>query len=299
MSVRIIEEMELNGRLKVPVRLRVDGDSAPVQYDIRLQLLGVLQNPRLSQTEKLQHILRTIEEPSLRKVNVHLRSIDLESGEVAQEIDVHNIVVNTGREWHRNLMSCNSYPATHTVVLNSNENLGGASVAEVDCSAVAEDNHRPRYIAVGVGGTKQIASPPGAGSLYEVTTVNGLELPVQVTGSTVPYYAKQVDAQVVGDEDYYPDYFPSAYAVRYRTLFDDDEISFASQPTYGTSVPISEYLLLTSAADRSVSPAHADPGLGFGGPGVASVDGVCAYCTAATIVKTPLNGLEVVWEFRT
>jgi len=290
--MKFYESVSFNGRLPKPVRAAASQDSVSISVDVPEQLLERMRREGKDPAVLLKRLLMEHENPDWRKVNVRARTINLKTGEVEQEANIHNIIINYGRVWHRDLISVTGYPGGHTVRLNSPENLINHTPAvDITLEATAVSKHRPRYIALGVGGNKQSISPPGPGSLYETVTVVGLERPVQTSGGLVPYWMKQVDGQALGNEEYYPDYFPSAYAVRYRTLFDDDDVSFVDQPIYGADVPISEYLLLTSQADRSLEPANGD-GLGI-------VYGACAYCTASPIVKTPLNGLEVIWEFRT
>jgi len=213
------------------------------------------------------------------KVNVFARTVDLDTGETLEVARDHNIVVNIGRQWHRDLLAVTIFPADHT-------GDGGGSIACGD--GYAYDQHRPRYIGVGTSGNKQTAVPPGPGVLYETVNAKGLEAPAKVDAT---YWMKQIDPQPVGDDSYYLDYKPSAFAIRFRTLFTSEEISFAAQPTFGTSVPVSEYGLFTSAANWTTEPAHGDGGT--------DITGFLAYCTAAPVTKTPSNGLEVIWEFRT
>lgn len=277
---RTQEEMSFNSRLPSD------------EGDLR-QYVGRLRDAGHSADGILRKLLTWSERTACGRVNVSARTFDLRSGRTVERANVHNIVINTGRLWHRDILAVESYPTEHTVIVGSPEyvNGGPGSDIEVDLADEAINNHRPRYVAVGVGGNKQTIVPPGPGSLYETVTAKGLERPVQVSGGTVPYWMKEVQGQPYGNEEYYPDYFPSAYAIRFRCILTDVDVSFADQPTYGTDVPISEYLLLTSAADRSIEPAHGD--------GSVDVIGALAYCTASPISKTPFNGLEVIWELRT
>jgi len=288
--MRIREEVSFNSRLPSPV-LENRPDSIDVSVALPADLHEELVRSGKDPGELLRQLLMRHESPDWRKVNVRARTVNLKTGEVEEEATVHNIVINTGRVWHRDLIAVETYPGAHTVISGSPQNGAGSPVADISLEATAVSNHRPRYIGVGVGGNKQTISPPGPGALYETVTIKGLERPVQVTGGVPPYWMRQVDGQTYDEVEYFPDYFPSAFAVRYRTLFDDADISFPDQPTYGADVPISEYMLFTSAADRSIEPIN--------GTGLIDIVGACAYCTASPIVKTPLNGLEVIWEFRT
>ena len=278
------EDISFNGRLPKSI----DGEAQELdEHLVRLprDFVQKVQRSGLTVDEALQQLLQSLEDPGRWKVNVIARTINLKTGNVEEEVTSHNIVVDLGRQWHRDLLACDSFPATHTVeVPPSIVSLG---------DGYAVNQHRPRYIGVGVGGNKQTTTPPGPGALYEVVTIKGMERPALVTGTPAvsPIWMKQIDPQPVGSEDYYLDYYPSAYAIRFRTLFDTDEISYATQPTYGTNVPVSEFCLLSSRADRTVEPEH--------GTGTIDIPGVVAYTTTSTITKTPLNGLEVIWEFRT
>ena len=284
------ENVSFNGRLHDPITQQ---RTASLSVDFPAALLERIERSGKDPAALLKQLLFEHENPGWRKVNVTARTFNLKTGETEQEAKIHNIVINTGRVWHRDLIAVENYPGLHTVIDGSPQDSdnGGNSADEIELAAEAVSNHRPRYIAVGVGGNKQTISPPGPGALFETVSIKGLERPVQVSGGVVPFWMRQVDGQIYDDLEYFPDYFPSAYAVRYRTLFDDADISFEAQPTYGTDVPVSEYLLLTSAADRSIEPINGD--------GLIDITGACAYCTASPITKTPLNGLEVIWEFRT
>jgi len=207
-----------------------------------------------------------------------------ERGKIVGRRESHNVVTNTGRQWLRGLCSALSYPdmiPVDTPASNLNVNAFDAA------TNVQEDSkYRVRYIAYGVGGTMQGVTPPGVGTFTEVVTRYGLESPVEYVrnGATIFYLA-----QVVGQDLTDTAYAPNNFTIRFRRVAVETDISYALQPTYGTSVPLSEIGLFTSAANSII---HTSPVEGAG------AIGMVAYNTFATITKTPLFQLEVVWEWR-
>jgi hypothetical protein len=131
---------------------------------------------------------------------------------------------------------------------------------------------------------QSIAAP---GGYVELPSVAGIESPSIVktsTLSTTEEWLKQMLPQV------YPTNFPEEGTIVFHTLFAETEVSFvhASNPTFGTSVPVSEVGLFTSAADPFLSPDVATH--------VGDVPGMIAYGQMSPIVKTPNVELEVIWE---
>ena len=135
----------------------------------------------------------------------------------------------------------------------------------------------------------------------EITSVAGLENPVTVKDSTIPAktfeWMGEVDVQGVPANAALD--FPEDGTIVFRRLFAEDEISYlngagtASRDylgnIYGTSVPITEVGLFTSAADPFLAP-HIDSYSGN------DVPGIIAYGINEPLIKTPSVSLEVVWE---
>lgn len=206
---------------------------------------------------------------------------------VARPYEGHNIVVNLGRNWLKKIMCVGSYPVNDPDVVEPPEH--GETL-----EAYALDNYKMRFIAVGVGGIHQRQTPPGPGGQTEIVTVAGLEAPVAVKWKADPDYhwMKQVLAQPLTD----PLSHVSDTAVRFRCVFRETDISFADQQgPHGTNVPVSEALLLTSAAYPYVPPCLGEPYPGYPGH-VDSVPGAVAYNVFEDQPKTPFMTMEIDWE---
>jgi hypothetical protein len=186
-----------------------------------------------------------------------------ERGKIVAFRKGHNIFLDLGREW-----------LTHLISLAS---LG---------PDVAERNDRIKYMALGIGGTRQIAlsqansSPyidayPGSNAQTDINpTVTALERPVRVSGSEQTYPGIAGD-QWVGAVQAPPDFVSNG--VTFRRLFTADEVSYGSF----ASVPVSEVGLLTSAADPENY-----------------LNTLIAYDTFDTISKTGQVQLEIVWTLK-
>ena len=245
--------------------------------------------------------------------NVLMRTRDRE-GHIVDQVESHNIVVNLGRTYLRDSMAISQYP-----ILSSTPPPSTPSVSGI----VRRSEELIRYVALGVGGQLQTATYPGRGTFTEVVTVRGLERPVPVTYRADPtlvgvglaaddywQWVKQVEPQDSADE------LPDDFSVIYRAVFGYNEVSFSGQiGDYGTSVPISEILLLTSEAQAysrapmasaTYTVTHADLSAylwpptssssfpGYGG----DVGGAVAYNLTTPIYKTPGVTLEILWELR-
>lgn len=218
---------------------------------------------------------------------VHL--IARERGKKVGERESSNVVVNDGRTFLRGLISASSYPDAAVPPA-----AGAGALWEPTALTVvppgnvqSESAFRPRYIALGTGGTLQNVTPPGAGAYTEVAARLGLERPVYVnTVDTKPYYVGQIQGQDLSDSEDAPD----DYTIRFRRIFTEDEISYAGSNFTDApfAVPLSEALLLSSEYDDTdQSTAESS-----------TPDGVLAYNTFATLNKTPLIQVEVIWEWR-
>lgn len=199
--------------------------------------------------------------PIRREVNVHITLRDKPHGRIVEERKTHNIFLNYGREWLSELVA-------------------------LDASGATFRTDRIRYMAFGIGGTRQLLSVSTIQSLYggwsgyttptqtdTDPTVTGLEYPVEVTGSD--YY----------DDVKQPATFPEAGIVRFTSIAGYYEISYIAGPT---SVPLSEIGLFTEGVtDQSVSPEAAPP-----------ERYMVAYNTFDTLSKTQDYVLQVDWELR-
>jgi hypothetical protein len=206
--------------------------------------------------------MRIIDEIEVKQ-NVHI--IARERGKKVAERHGHNIFLNLGREWLAELIALAS--------LNPD---------------VAERSDRIKYIALGIGGTRQLALAQSANIPPIVTAYPGsnaqtdtdpsvtiLERPVRVTGGITPYPGVPGDIWV--GEVQAPPVHTVATETTFRRLFGPTDIS------YGTliSVPLSEVGLLTSAA----VPGNYQNQL-------------VAYDTFDTISKTGAVELEIVWTLK-
>lgn len=212
-------------------------------------------------------VRRNIKDDIEVKSNVFLTM--RERGKLVARREGHNIWLNLGREYLAQLISYSSYtPLT------------------------PERNDRVRYMGLGIGGNRQIApgvanSPPLGGAVppndYAGTnsqtdadpTVTRLERPVRVSGSNTAYPGLAGDVWI--GQVQAPAVHPIATQVTFIRLFTQLEVS------YGTylSVPLSEVMLFTNAADPAV----------FNNTGV-------AYDTFDTLSKTNAFELEISWTIR-
>lgn len=198
------------------------------------------------------------------EVRQNLNIIARERGKIVARRDGHNIWLNLGREYLASLIAYAAFSPLTT-----------------------ERDDRVRYMAFGIGGTKQVApgvanaspiSPPYVGTNNQTDTdpnITVLERPVRISGSSTNYpglagdvWAGQIQAPAVHS---------SATEVTFRRLFIQEEVNYAPF----LSVPLSEIGLLTSAANPNYY-----------------LNTLIAYDTFDTISKTFAINLEVVWTIR-
>ncbi len=196
-------------------------------------------------------------------------------GEVVDRRDSHNVFIDTGRKWLRQLVGVYSYSG---IAHGGDINMTGDDGPDGDSVAVGGKTYRPRYIGLGVGGVLQSITPPGKGAQIEEGPIVTLESPVLVYDDV---WLQQVLPQDdISDEEIYP----TDYSIRFRAVYDLTEVSFANQVMdLGTDVPISEIGLFTSEADRGIPPDG---------------DGLIAYNIFKPISKSPNFVLEIAWELR-
>lgn len=187
-----------------------------------------------------------------------------ERGKIVARREGHNIWLDLGREYLAQLISFNSFGPDTPV-----------------------RNDRIKYMGMGIGGTRQLAlatansapiSPPysGTNAQDDVTAaVTTLERPVRVSGSTTNYPGISGDAWI-GQVSAPPD-LSGGTEVVFTRVFTATEISYGPF----LSVPLSEVMLFTSAADPE----------NYQNTGV-------AYDTFDTISKTSAINLEVKWTIR-
>ena len=209
-------------------------------------------------------------------------------GAVVEEHEGHNIFLNVGRTWVRDLigMGAAAYPnpvAAGSADQNMSSDAGQSGNA--DTLAIGGKTYRVRFIGVGIGGIQQSITPPGPGTQEEVATITSLETPVQVVNPGAAQWLKEVLPQ---DDPTDTQIFPDNFKIRFRAIFGYNDISFVAQPTYGLSVPCTEIGLFTSLAGRDVDPAVVVPGS----------EGMIAYHVFDPISKTPNFVWEVAWELR-
>lgn len=261
-------------------------------------------------------------------VNVTVRTRDRQ-GRIVEEVKEHNVTLNVGRSFLRDSLCCDRFP------LQSYEppTLPPPSLT-TGLAAYAVNNHKPMYVAVGTGGIFQTHSYPGPGSRVSVATVRGLERPLPVAANmALPeapglggfrqygrfwQWMKQIEPQDLTD----PAQAQDPYTVTFRCLFAEGELAFPGQAgDYGLVMPVSEFLLLTSAADPYLAPTSTANGqyqvlkanrLPFEwtppGSGASQnyfdcytdqdVVGALAYDISVPISVTPNVSLEVLWEMR-
>lgn len=199
--------------------------------------------------------------PIRRESNVSVTLREEPNGRIVERRDTHNIFLNYGREWLSELVSLDSGDAVFR-------------------------NDRIRYMAFGLGGTRQLLNVSTVQSLFPAwstfttpaqedtdPTITGLEYPIEVTASD--YY----------DDVKQPATFPQAGIVRFTAVAGYLEISYPGGPT---SVPLSEIGLFTNAvSDQSVAPEPAPP-----------ARYMVAYNTFDTLSKTSSYVLQIDWELR-
>jgi len=266
------------------------------------------------------------------EVNVTVRTRDRD-GRILEEIKSHNVTLDVGRTFLRDSLWCPTMPLGSYEAPYADPPLDAVGLKEF-----AGNNHRPMFVAVGTGGVFQTHSYPGQGTQTEVSTRHGLERPLPVAVNMDPpdgiggsggfrqsgnfwQWMKQIEPQDTSD----PYQSRDGFSLTYRCIFTESEISFAGQAgDYGLAVPVSEFLLLTSAAFPYVAPTYVlggeykvlkannspfewtPPGgvqqdyfNGFGGvkPGP-DVIGALAYNISVPVTKTPNITMEVLWELR-
>lgn len=229
-----------------------------------------------------------------------------------------NIVVNNGRKYLRDVVSCKSYGSNSIDPPPPTRTVGERAAALAMITPWT--NHRIRYVALGTGGVLQSATyPPVSGTFVEQVSTQGLERPVAVAyrpgynpgglGLCEYQWLKQVEPQNSAEE------LPDDFSAVYRAFFGYSEVSFSSQPgEYNNVVPISEILLLTSEAEaytKAPTPAakyvvlnrdstvYTWPDGSTYFPGCnGDVPGAVAYNLTTPIYKTPNVTLEILWELR-
>lgn len=187
-----------------------------------------------------------------------------ERGKIVARREGHNIFLNLGREW-----------LAHLIALQT---IG---------PDVAERSDRVKYMALGMGGTKQLAlahansapygvAYPGSNVQTDINpAVTVLERPVRVSGSETTYPGIAGDAWVGSVQA--PAVHGTAYEATFTRVFQQAEISYGSF----TSVPLSEVGLLTSAASSSNY-----------------LNTLVAYDTFDTISKTGALELQITWTLK-
>lgn len=186
---------------------------------------------------------------------------------LVDERSSHNIMTNTGRHWLVRRLGASAFgnpPTPH-----STETV--------------------KWMGFGVGGSLQ-TNPLYRHSQQEVATVLSLEDPTPISGSPSPgfTYLKQVDVQAENATN-----FPDGGIG--RTVFvchiaqDEisflDAVSFRSQQSVGTHVPVSEAGLYLSGADPMLlTPTDANR--------------LICYDTFDPIFVTPTAVLRCEWELR-
>lgn len=187
-----------------------------------------------------------------------------ERGKIVTCREGHNIWLDLGREYLAQLIAFQSFGPDTPV-----------------------RNDRIKYIGLGIGGTRQLAlptansvpiSPPYVGTNAQndsTPTVTTLERPVRISGSVSAYPGISGDAWI-GQIAAPPD-LSGGTEVVFSRVFTQNEVSYSSF----LSVPVSEVMLFTSAADPE----------NYQNTGV-------AYDTFDTISKTSAINLEVKWTVR-
>jgi hypothetical protein len=194
-------------------------------------------------------------------VNVRMITRDRD-GRILQDIRSHNIVINSGRTFLRDLMAVTSYDRSsiqdppYKDDITNPYGMNGCTPRTLA---------RPRYVAVGTGGVLQSYEYPGNGGFQEIVSVPGLERPIPVklnpdgfvpsppepytTSDYLWQWMKQVEPQTSDD----PNTMRDSFSVTYRAIFNYDELSFPQQiGQYENIIPVTEILLLTSEGDPYV-----------------------------------------------
>lgn len=207
------------------------------------------------------------------EVKSNLIMIARERGKIVTRRETHNIFLDVGREWLSQLISYQSY---------------GPDVYQRD--------DRVRYIGFGIGGSRQIApatadaspiggpgdpyaanSAAGIGSNSQTDTdpsVTRMERPVRVSGGVANYPG-------LGGDEWLgliqaPAEHNTGTSTTFRRVFTQEELSYGPF----TSVPLSEAMLFTSAANQNF---YLNTGI--------------AYDTFDTLSKTTAISIEVEWTF--
>jgi len=200
-------------------------------------------------------------------VRSNLKLTMRERGKVAARREGHNIWLNLGREYLAHLIALASYGPD-----------------------VPQEDHRIKYMGLGIGGTRQVA--PGVANVPPMSVVylgsnaqtdidplvQQLERPVRISGSTTgptdPYSPSDVWLGTVQA----PPIHATATEVTFVRVFTQTEVSYSSF----ISVPLSEIMLFTSNA------------IPIGEPHNTGV----AYDTFDTLSKTGAFELEGEWTIR-
>lgn len=203
------------------------------------------------------------------EVRSNLKLTMRERGKIVARREGHNIWLNQGRNYLARLIS-------------------------YDTGEVPFEDNRVKYMGLGIGGTRQNSlavansppvSPTGSGGFYPAgtnlqvdtdPTVEMLERPVQVTAA--PLFLKQVTMPPIFQprSDLAPSN-PLNTQSEFHCLFEVTDVNFGSL----LSVPVSEVMLYTAAADPSLGINHG-----------------IAYDTFDSLSKTAAFDLEIVWTIR-
>jgi len=258
------------------------------------------------------------------ELNVKITTQDLR-GNVLSVYESHNVVINLGRKYLRDLL-CTKF------FLTASSSPPPVTPAAPEPGHVFT-NHRPKYVAVGVGGALQTYSYPGGGAFTEIVTTTGLERPVPIAvnldepsgGGSGGFYQsgkfwqwmKQVEPLSITNPDTTPDDFTAVF----RCILGPQDVSFIGAPgDYGLAFPLSEFLLLTSEADAYLAPTYSsdgkykilkkdgspwkwkNPGTGveqdYFNCASGEVVGAFAYNITVPQIKTPNNVIIIEWAQR-
>ena len=218
--------------------------------------------------------------------NVYIKAVDVKTGKVVATRKGHNVFVNGGRRWLRNTCAAVSFDGL--------ADTGDQHLLDVEAPGRnAVSNFKPRWMAIGVGGTLQHWTTPGPGLQTESVGIDHLEDPIAINDTM---WMKEILPSGLPSEDTEGVNYPSDYIIRLRGVFDTGDLSYEPAPgnearnIYGTLVPMSEIALFTSEADPTVKPG--------GGASPPPVDGIIAYHIFATIPKSPGIIFEVDWDLR-
>jgi hypothetical protein len=206
------------------------------------------------------------------EVRSNLHIVARERGKIVARRDVHNIFLDTGREWLSRLIAYESY-----------------------APEAYQRSDRVRYMGLGIGGSRQIipavanASPLGGpGDPYEANSAAGigsniqtdvsrsvthLERPVRISGGSSHYPGISGDRWV--GQIQAPVEHNTGTSATFRRVFTGAEVNYGGF----ASVPISEAMLFTSAADPEF---YLNTGI--------------AYDVFDSLSKTSAVSLEVEWS---